>query len=99
MMSFDMLVHRIDGLEKADLARWISNSWVRPDLEEGGYVFEEIDIARVHLIYELRQDMDVNEAALPIVLSLLDQLYDLRRYIHALGDAMAQTAPASQRLG
>jgi len=93
MMSFDMLITRIDGLDQDDLARWITNKWVRPDVEHGHYVFQDIDIARVHLIYELREDMDVNEAALPVVLSLLDQLYDLRRHLRAIGDAIGEVAP------
>ena len=91
MMSFDVLVRHVDGLEDADLARWIANSWVKPDLADGRYVFEEIDIARVHLIYELREELDVNEAALPVVLLLLDQLYDVRRHLREIGVAIAET--------
>jgi chaperone modulatory protein CbpM len=94
MMSFDLLVRAVDGLEAADLARWIANSWVKPDLADGRYVFAEIDVARVHLIYELREELDVNEAALPVVLLLLDQLYDVRRHLRAIGVAIAETAPA-----
>ncbi|MEO8722500.1 MAG: chaperone modulator CbpM [Sphingobium sp.] len=90
MIGFDVLVTRIDGLEQDDLARWITNNWVRPDVEHGQYVFEDIDIARVHLIYELREDMDVNEAALPVVLSLLDQLYDLRRHLRTVDSAIGE---------
>ena len=93
MMSFDVLVRDVDGLEDADLARWIANSWVKPDLADGRYVFEDIDIARVHLIYELRQELDVNEAALPVVLLLLDQLYDVRRHLSEIGVAIAETEP------
>ncbi|GHH25572.1 hypothetical protein GCM10008023_39040 [Sphingomonas glacialis] len=94
MMSFDLLVRDVDGLEDADLARWIANSWVKPERADGRYVFEEIDIARVHLIYELRQELDVNEAALPVVLLLLDQLYDVRRHLLEIGVAIAETEPA-----
>jgi len=95
MMSFDLLVNDVDGLEDADLSRWIANSWVKPDLADGRYVFEDIDIARVHLIYELRQELDVNEAALPVVLLLLDQLYELRRHLRSIGVAIAETEPDS----
>ena len=93
MRSFDLLISDVDGLEDAELARWIANSWVKPDLKDGCYVFEDIDIARVHLIYELRQELDVNEAALPVVLLLLDQIYDLRRSLRAIGVAIAETEP------
>lgn len=90
MTSFDVVMASIVGLDRDDLARWITNKWVRPDLEDGQYVFQDIDVARVHLIYELREDMDVNEAALPVVLSLLDQLYGLRRHLLKIDNAIGE---------
>ena len=39
----------------------------------------------MRLILELREDMAVNEEALPVVLSLLDQLYELRRRLREMG--------------
>ncbi len=93
MISFDVLIAQVSGLDRRDLERWVANKWVLPDEEAGQYVFRDIDVARVHLIYELREDMDVDEAALPVVLHLLDRLYDLRRQIRALGDAFSQVAP------
>ena len=66
MISINVLLQRIDGLEQADLVRWIENKWVVADQEAGQFVFQDIDVARIHLIYELREDMDVPEAALPI---------------------------------
>ncbi len=94
MISFDLLMTRIDGLEPDDLMRWITNEWVRPDVEDGQYMFHDIDIARVHLIYELREDMDVGEAALPVVLSLLDQLYALRRHLRSIDNAIGEIVSA-----
>ena len=35
-------------------------------------------MARVRLIHDLRHGMDVGEDAVPLVLSLLDQVYELR---------------------
>jgi chaperone modulatory protein CbpM len=90
MIGFDMLIAQIGGLDRSDLERWVANKWVLPQEEFGRYVFGDIDVARVHLIYELREEMDVDELALPVVLSLLDQLYDLRRQMRAIGEAMSQ---------
>jgi chaperone modulatory protein CbpM len=92
MISFELLIAQT-GLRRTDLDRWISNRWVRPDGEAGHYVFRDVDVARVRLIFELRDDLDVNEAALPVVLSLLDQLYDSRRRMRELGDALSEIAP------
>ena len=81
MISIDVLVGSTKGLNQQDLDRWIANDWVRPDVAYGIRVFQEIDVARVELIRDLRDDFGVNEDALPVVLLLLDQLYDLRRHL------------------
>jgi len=93
MISIDILIAQVSGLERQELNRWIVNEWVRPVRQSGIFVFDEIDVARVKLIWELREDLEINEEALPVILLLLDQLYDLRRRFHALGDAIAETAP------
>jgi chaperone modulatory protein CbpM len=66
-------------VDQADIERWIVNAWVRPDGRIGAWSFQEIDVARIRLIRELRDELAVNEDALPVVLSLLDQLHDTRR--------------------
>ena len=93
MISIEILITQNSGLDRQDLERWILNEWVRPERQSGGFVFQEIDVARVKLIRELRQDLDIDEDALPVILSLVDQLYEMRRRFHALGDAIAETAP------
>ena len=93
MINIDVLITQLSGLQRQDLERWILNEWVRPDRGAGTFVFREIDVARVKLIQELRDDMEINEAAMPVVLSLLDQLYDLRRRMRVLGAAIGETAP------
>jgi chaperone modulatory protein CbpM len=103
MISIEIVIAQVSGLTRADLERWIAHEWVRPernaDPSSGTetYVFREIDVARVRLIRELRDEMQVNEEALPVVLSLLDQLYDHRRRLRELGDALAATAPEDLR--
>jgi chaperone modulatory protein CbpM len=93
LISIDILIAQNSGLDRQDLERWILNEWVRPERQSGGFVFQEIDVARVKLIRELRQDLDLDEEALPVILSLMDQLYEMRRRFQALGDAIAETAP------
>jgi chaperone modulatory protein CbpM len=41
--------------------------------------------------------MDVNEASLPVVVSLLDQIYDMRRRFHQLARALGHHAPEELR--
>ena len=92
MVDIDVLITQISGLSKADLERWIGNGWVRTNGPAGAYLFQDIDIARVQLIVELRNDLRIDEEALPVVLHLLDQLYSVRRQIHDLGDALDRLA-------
>ena len=65
-------------LPQVELVSWVERGWVLPDTAEAGFEFHEIDVARVRLIHDLRRDMDVGEDAIPLVLSLLDQVYELR---------------------
>ena len=88
MIGFDAVVLRIDGLDAADLTRWIDNDWVRPQGPLGDWRFQEIDVARARLICELRDDLRIDEDTMPVVLLLLDQLYRLRRQMHELGSAL-----------
>jgi chaperone modulatory protein CbpM len=97
MISIEILMSQVSGLSSDDIDRWIGNDWVRPDLYAGHYAFREIDVARIHLIQALRDEMQVNEAALPVVLSLLDQLYDMRRRLRELRTGLGLTVPETAR--
>jgi chaperone modulatory protein CbpM len=85
MITLDILCARFRALNPDDLRRWIAEGHVRTDRAADDLVFTEIDVERVRLILELRDLMQVNDEALPIVLSLLDQIYELRRRMRALG--------------
>lgn len=97
MISIELVLTLVSGLQRPDLERWIVHRLVLPDSAAGGYVFREIDVARIRLIRELRDNLQVNEEALPIVLSLLDQLYEVRRRMRELGQALGRTAPLEVR--
>ena len=98
-ITIEVLIAQVSGLTREDLEHWIANDWVRPEPAGSGgdYVFHEIDVARVRLIQELCHDLRINEEALPVVLSLLDQLYEQRRRLRALNDAIAAVAPEEIR--
>jgi chaperone modulatory protein CbpM len=65
-------------LGETELVAWIERGWVRPESAAAGWLFQDIDVARVRLIYDLRHGMSVQEDTIPVVLGLLDQVYDLR---------------------
>ena len=93
MITVETLCVEVVGLTPTDLQRWIEQSWLRPDRGPSGYLFHDIDVARARLILELREHLQVGEEALPVVLSLLDQLYEARRRMRHLRDALERATP------
>lgn len=90
MATLDEVLARFPDLDRLEVERWITRRWVRPDPIEGdGWVFEEIDIARVRLIHDLRVACDVPADVLPMMLSLIDQLYETRGRLDAVLHALA----------
>jgi chaperone modulatory protein CbpM len=67
------------------LEMWVEAGWLVPGHVEGRVHYSEVDLARAHLINDL-SGLGVNEAGVPIVLDLVDQLHGLRR---ALRDVLA----------
>ncbi len=85
MATFEDVLTRFPDLDRIEVERWIAQRWVRPDPADGdGWVFEEIDIARVRLIRDLRRTCEVPPDVLPMMLSLLDQLYETRGRLDAV---------------
>jgi chaperone modulatory protein CbpM len=80
VIAWDELV-RLAGCSHDELARFVAEGWVAPDAEDR---FEEADLARVQLIVELRRDLAIDDEAMPLVLSLLDQVYTLRRQLRVV---------------
>ena len=97
MITIEILSRMVVGLSRADIERWIDNAWIRPEGGPGRYHFQDIDVARVRLIVELRDDLGLDENALPVVLSLMDQLYDTRRQVRRLCSAIETSVPEDMR--
>ena len=89
MIAFEELVGRFEGLDRRELVHWVENRWVLPERQQDTWIFHEVDVARVELILEIRKEFSIDDDALALVLSLLDQVYDLRRQLGRLCDALA----------
>lgn len=89
-MSYDerAVVARVRRVTLRELRAWVRDGWVRPAEGTSGPVFDELDIARVRLVCDLRKDMALPGDALPVVLSLIDQLHGMRRDLRALAEAV-----------
>jgi chaperone modulatory protein CbpM len=81
------------------LERWIDAGWLAPVQDESGRGFTEVDVARAHLIRELRDDLGVNDDGVSVILDLLDQMHGLRWALRELLQATnAQPDPLRQRI-
>jgi chaperone modulatory protein CbpM len=89
MITVAMVLARVPGLDEHRLRLWIAEEWVRPAQRAGEPMFEEIDLARVQLILDLDR-MEVGVAAMPVVLSLLDQLHEHRRQMRRVVAVLEQ---------
>ncbi len=92
MMRFTAVIDLFPDVPGPELQTWVHRGWVRPEGTEPDWVFQDIDIARVRMIRDFRQAMAVSEETMPLVLSLLDQLYTTRSQIRALARAV-ETQP------
>ena len=93
MKTLSEVVVVVGRVDRVELHRWVELGWVvpeRPAGEAAEPAFSDLDVARVCLICDLRHDLAVEEETMPLVLSLLDQLYAMRRQMKALQGALQQ---------
>jgi chaperone modulatory protein CbpM len=91
-MSLDeqTVVSRVDRVSIKELRIWVRAGWVRPAHGQTGPIFDEIDIARVRLLSELKEDMRLSKKALAVILPLLDRLHQTRRELRVLAEALQE---------
>ncbi|WP_334129604.1 chaperone modulator CbpM [Sneathiella sp.] len=88
MISEQEVLRQLTGVSLTRLRIWVKRGWVIPEETEAGYHFREIDMARLELIRQLKVDLAVNNEAIPIVLSLIDQIHGLRFELKSLARAI-----------
>jgi chaperone modulatory protein CbpM len=96
MMAIDDLLTAISTLRRSDLEVWIREELVAPQQEAGALLFSEMECARVRLICTLTYELEIDADTLPLVLSLVDQLYDTRQRLMSLTHAVAAQDKAIQ---
>lgn len=80
----EKVLSEIRRLTRRDLRLWLREGWVRPAMSERGPMFDEVDVARLRLLCDLRQEMALTSDAVHVVLSLIDRLYQTRRDLRML---------------
>jgi chaperone modulatory protein CbpM len=66
------------GLQLQTLEIWLDQRWLVPDQTSAEITFSETDVARAHLIRDLKSDFGVNDEGVDVILHLVDQLHGLR---------------------
>ncbi len=88
MITIHTVCETLPGLSETTLRSWLEQEWVQADLRSGEPVFDDIDVSRIRLILELRTRLEVEEPTVPLILSLLDQLYATRQRLRVVLAAM-----------
>ncbi len=72
------------GLLIQTLELWREQRWLIRDQSATEITFADADVARAHLIKDLKGDFGVNDEGIDVILHLVDQLYGLRRALKQL---------------
>ena len=91
MKRLEDVLDELRTVERTEVLAWIEQEWVRPDANHDQPAFRPVDVARLRLIRELRHELAIDQDAMPVVLSLIDEMYTLRRRLVALARAVSET--------
>ena len=86
--SEDEVIAAVASLTRTRLMSFVQAEIVIPLQTEGGPVFRRIDIVRLELLCDLSDQFDLQEDALGVVMSLIDQLHGVRAELRALMQAV-----------
>jgi chaperone modulatory protein CbpM len=81
MIGLQEVCAQVPGLAEDQLRAWLAEDWVRPLRRDGDFAFRDVDVARIRLIMDLHREMEVELPTVPLVLSLLDQLFATRHQL------------------
>jgi chaperone modulatory protein CbpM len=95
--SEDEVIMTVTRLTRRQLVRFVETDLVKPQQSENGYVFRQIDVARLELLCDLSDDLDLDETVVGIVISLIDQLHAARQDIATMARALDALPPDLRR--
>lgn len=87
VLSEREVLTQVRRLSATRLRAWVASGWVQPG---GGDGFTEVDVARLEFLCTLTDDLALDDEALPVVLSLVDQLHGVRHALRGLIEAVEQ---------
>ena len=97
MIGETEIIARFECLERQVLLIWIEEGVIAPHRDEHGFLFDRLDESRVALACDLHYRMGLDHASLPVILSLIDQLHDVRHHLRVLTGAVAKQPETVQQ--
>ena len=82
------VVRTVRRLTLRELRAWVRAGWVQPAEDGRNHVFDDMDIARLRLVCDLKKEMGFSNDTVPTILSLLDQVHGLRCELKTLAQAI-----------
>lgn len=103
-LSEDEVLDAIPGLSRTRLVVFIETGVVIPVRQESegtsAHVFRRIDFARLRLLCDLAEDLELDDHALGVVVTLIDQLHATRADLLAIARALeAEPLEIRARIG
>ena len=93
----EQVVASVGRISVTELRLWQAQGWVAPRQDDKGPVFDALDVARIRLVCELREDMEIDEETIPVLLSMVDQIHGLRRSLKSLAQAVDEQPEAVRK--
>jgi chaperone modulatory protein CbpM len=98
--SEDEAIAAVATLTRTQLIGFVEAEIIVPLHTETGPVFRRVDLVRMELLCELCESFSLNEDALSIIISLIDQLHGSRNELNTILKAIeAEPADVRERLG
>ncbi len=95
--SEEETIAAVGRLTRTRLTAFVSAEAVRPTSGERGPCYTRVDIARLELLCDLTEGFELEEDALGLVVTLVDQLHAARADLSALAAAIADEPPETRR--
>ncbi len=90
LYSEDEAIAAVARLTRTRLVSFVEAQIVTPLQSENGPVYAQMDIVRMELLCELSEEFNLDDDALAVVISLIDQLHGVRAELKALVEAIAE---------
>ena len=96
-LTEDEVIAAVSGLTRPRLVVFIETEVVIPLRRADGavsvLVFRQIDVARMQVLCNLAEDLELDDAALAVVVALIDKLHAARQDLLAIARAVAAEPP------